>query len=504
MADGKVDGETGPKKGTDYRLIAGIIIILAAAAAAYVFLGQPPAQPPEQQYNGTAAVESPEAQLLFASFDAAAAAGDYNVSFVQMQDGIATSIREARKGDASWIWLEDVFATREGFFGGRNTTPGSGDVVCLSYRNDTRCAAVENNGTLKVANSLRAWEFGNPDNNMAQKEGIRALMLGGAIRIEGPMSDATIGPFDTERISYLFDMENLTVSELVALGVSPNDPSILIKSRVTYWIDKETGLAVKTSASRTQNGILVGENSMTFSHLELDSGELPAAPEHLVDPAGFVRFYSDSQDEFMSYATCGAQPTQTERDSCYKTAAASNDDWEYCRRIVDRNQYESCTLIVAQQTNNYVLCGQIEALADDCYISVAGQTGDFELCRNLKDRGLSAQCLQAAAEGKRKADEAAAAEQQRLASRNCQADSDCSVSGGGMACVPNGAAAAQPTNESLRYRACFENLPCGCNEGFCGFAKNEAYYQCLSGVEQEEMEEYIDSLPSNSTNSSSS
>jgi len=56
-------------------------------------------------------------------------------------------------------------------------------------------------------------------------------------------------------------------------------------------------------------------------------------------------------------------------------------------------------------------------------------------------------------------------------------------------------------NEASPLNACFKDLPCACNEGYCGFRKNNTFYKCISEVEGLELEKYINSLvnQSNST-----
>lgn len=491
MVEGNKNNTTpaGKKGSFDMKIIGGALVVVAIAIAAFVFFGQggPSPKPPAQ--NATYGLNSTEAQLILASYEKAAGIGDYDVSFTQIQDGLPTNISEIRKGERAWIQLTDVFATREGFLGAGNATNAPTDIVCLSYLDNTRCAKVQNNGTIKVVNSLKAWELGNKETNLAQKDGMAKLIEAGAVKITGPAVDEKVGGFDTKKIQYAFNLQQLTVKELVALGISPDDPSILMSSTVTYWIDTATGFAVRTTAVRMQKGAVVGENKMEYAKLLLSAEKLPDAELDLVDAGTFLKFYANSQDDFLSRETCKAQPTQADVDACYKSMGVQKNDVTLCKRISGKAEAENCIAIVAQNTKNGALCAGLENLADDCYISVAGENGNQSLCNNVKNSSLVEKCQLAAAQGKQKA-EAAADEMVRAASRrNCAVDSDCKVFAG-VACAPKNATNAF-SNASNPYIGCFQGVPCGCSSGFCAFSKNETYYQCVGGVEEQLLKDFI-------------
>ena len=96
--------------------------------------------------------------------------------------------------------------------------------------------------------------------------------------------------------------------------------------------------------------------------------------------------------------------------------------------------------------------------------------------------------------------ENAAAAAKLYASRNCANDTDCMVFGNqNQYCAPKGTTTQFANGTSLFY-ACLKGVPCGCQEGFCGFAKNDTYYNCTNAVEDQQLEEYIKSLiPNNQT-----
>ena len=484
-------GSSAPKKGgLDMRLVAGAAVIIILALAAYAFYGggsKPPATPD----NTTIAygLNSTEAKLLLGSFEKAATMEDYNVSFNQTQDGLTTFISEARKGNRTWILLTDAFSTREGFFSGENGSAAMNDTVCLSYLGKTECANMLNNGTVKVANSLKAWQLGDKETNLAQAEGMRQLIAVGAVKITGPAEDEQVGPFAAKKITYLFNLQQLTVKDLTALGISPGDSAVLGTSKVIYWIDPATGLAVKSSARRMQNGSLVGENSMEYSVMSLQSGELPQAPSDVVGAATFVKFYADSQNDFLSKETCKAQPSLTEVDACYKSMAFENRDPLLCGRISNETSAASCVMLVAQDTANGTLCDNLTIYHDDCLIAVASENGNSTLCQELENQELAGNCTQAVAVGKKKADAEAEAARQLREKQNCAVDSDCAVFAG-VVCAPKNTT-SQFSNASNPYLSCFAGLPCGCSSGFCAYAKNDTYYQCVNNVDDGNLQDFI-------------
>ncbi len=487
--ENKNNTKTAEKKGGfDMKIIGVALAVVVIAIAAFVFFGQgkPVVAPPVQ--NITYGTNSTEAQLLLSSFDNAAAIGDYDVSFIQVQDRMPANISEIRKGDRLWIRLTDVFSTREGFLNAGNTTNTSTDIVCLSYLDDNRCAMAQNNGTMKIVGSLKAWQLGDNETNTVQKDGMMRLIGAGAVKISGPAVDEKVGGFDTRKIHYTFNLQHLTVKELVALGISPNDPTLLVTSNVTYWIDAATGLAVKSTAVRMQNGTVVGENSIEYSKLLLSAEKLPDAELKMEDAGSFVKFYSDSQDDFLSKETCKAQPTMADVDACYKSMSVGKNDAELCKRISNSTESEKCITIVAQNTKNSALCAGLELLPDDCYIAVAGENGNQTLCSLLKNTSLSGDCQLAAAQGNGKMDAAAEAARRMNSLKNCAVDSDCAVFSG-IACAPKNT--TQKFNGADQFTSCYAGLACGCDSGFCAFAKNETYYQCVSSVEDNLLKDLI-------------
>jgi hypothetical protein len=186
---------------------------------------------------------------------------------------------------------------------------------------------------------------------------------------------------------------------------------------------------------------------------------------------------------------------------CLKSLASEKNDWEICKLITNKMDYEACTLIVAQNTNNKVLCEKLDYLGDDCYITVAGQTGNFDLCKNLKNLSLAGNCTQAATEGAKKVAEEQEALHKSLDYRDCGISADCRVFGNANQYCAARNSTGQFGNDSSPVNTCFINLPCSCNDGYCSFNKSDSFYRCVSDVENLELEQYINTLTnkSNST-----
>jgi|GEM_PF-950547 len=495
---GEMNGKNADKKtskpnsGFDMRIAIGIMAIIVVALAAYIFFEQNTKivqTEPVVVWNGTVALNSPEAKLLLGSFDKASELANYDVSFNQTYNGQSVAVQEVRKAKQDWVALEDAFAKKEVFFAEGNGSNATPDAICFTYRTEKHCTQATTNETKAFASELKVWQLGSAEANLAQKEGMMKLIEAGAIRFNGTAKDENVGAVATKKISYNFDLQPLTVKELVGLGLSPDDQAYLVTSKVTYWIDPVTGLVVKNSATRSLKSALVGENSMEYYKLSLEPAGLPPAPQVFEDQSVFLAFYSEAQDDFVSKETCKAQASQQERDLCYKSVAADKNDWALCEKIEDETERASCTIIVAQNTKNSALCGGLAGYSDDCYIAVASENGNYSLCSILKNSGLSESCAKAAEEGQKKADKAAEAERQLRAKMNCAVDTDCAVFAG-TACAPKNTT-QQFSAGTDPLSACYQNLSCGCASGFCSFKKNDAYYKCVSAVEEEFLKEFI-------------
>jgi len=477
-------------------IIFAVVVIVAALAVIGYYAGffggvAPPAQP-----NPTLPLATPEARLLLASFDNGAALTDYSLKYSANDNGVESSYSIIKNGNKSWVSVQGTFGKMYGLFGKDNTT----DLVCLEYGGDVKCALTGNRSDMAdIASGLKILRP-NPLAYLNQKDDTRKLIAAGAIKLDSGMASEKVGGFDTKKITYTLDYSNLTVQQMVSLGVSPNDENLLAVTdqRITFWIDAATGLMVKSHASYNNRGTL-GFYDTEYTEATPNSAPIPEVQNSIVATEAFVDFYTASTSDYSERAACFAKKG-SEQDTCLKSIARERGDWETCKLIKTPSEYESCSIIVAQETKNDVICGKLSLLADDCYIAIAGETGNFELCKSVKNASLSSSCIEAATAGQKKKEAAAELAAKVYAARNCAADKDCKFSGNAnQYCVPKNSTAVF-ANETSPLYACLKGVPCSCIEGYCGFAKNETYYSCLSKLEDDMLRAYINSLiPENST-----
>jgi len=487
------DEKSKPEKADNvvmYALAAVVVIAAALALANYGgFFSQPAAQPVVNS-TATLPLATPEARLLLASFDRGAALGDYALNYSANDNGVKSRYSLVKNGTDSWVWVEGVFGKMGGFFGADNAT----DIVCLEYEGVLRCAQAGNGTDMAdIAASLKILR----PNSIAyanQKDDMRRLISAGAIMLQNGMVEEKVGGFDTQKITYTLDYSNLTVQQMVSLGISPSDESLLTVTDqvVTFWIDKETGMMAKSHATYRKLGV-DGYYDTEYSQLSMEAGAMPGRPSTVVAPEAFVAFYSQSVEDYSERAAC-MEYSGTLRDECFKSIAVGKGSWDTCKLIENGAAYEGCTLMVAQVTRNKVLCESLPTLADECYIAVAGETGNFELCQLLKNGEMLASCTEAAAFGKRVIEEQEAEDGRLHAAHNCVEDVDCGTFGNaGQYCAPKNSTGLF-ANETSPLFACLDGVPCGCQQGFCGFAKNDTYYACISKVEEALIEEYMKGL----------
>lgn len=479
------------KKGNDTKVLALVAVVIVLAIAGATYFGQGgKAAPPQNETPKAAPLETPAAKLLLSAFDAGARMRDFGLAYAVNENGATSAYQLRSAGINSWVNISGSFGNLQGYFGGNNAS----DVLCLTYAGESRCALAQNNSdAAKIAASLKI-QLPDAKTFLAQKSQIAKLINVGAIKLDAGAIDERVGDFDAQKIAYSLDYRKLTVDQLASVGISPSDPSLASVSdqKVSYWIDRKTGMIVRSRATFKEN-LIPNTYETEYSELVLGETALPPAPKGVVETASFVAFYKRAESDFTAKQSC-LNLAAGEQAACLKSMAAQRRDWEVCRLISDKKEYEACTLIVAQSTNNYVLCGKLELYADDCHISVAGQTGNFELCRNLKNASLIPQCAKAATEGTRKASLEQEALRKALEYRNCAVESDCGTFGNAnQYCAPKNST-IQAANGSSAVLACFKNLPCGCNEGYCGFRKNDTYYQCINNAEEAELEKYIKDL----------
>lgn len=470
-------------------VLVAAVVVLIIAGVMYFGQGGKESQPPVEQPK-TAPLETPVAKLLLSAFDAGARMQDFELAYAVNENGVESEYQLRSAGGNSYVNISGNFGNLRGYFGGENAS----DVLCLTYAGENRCALVQNNSDAsQIAASLKI-QLPDAKTFLAQKSQVAKLINVGAIKLDAEIVDARVGAFDTRKISYSLDYRKLTVEQLLAVGISPDDPSLasITEQRVSYWIDKKTGMIVKSMATYKEN-LFPNAYGTEYLGLVVGAANVPAAPMGVVETASFVSFYKRAETDFQAKQSC-LNLAAPEQAPCLKNLASQKLDWEVCKLIKDSREYEACTLIVAQGTNNHVLCEKLDLYADDCYISVAGQTGNFELCKNLKNASLLSSCTASATEGNRRVSSEQETLRKMLDYRDCGVDSDCRTFGNAnQYCAPKNST-KQFANGSSGVLACFASLPCGCNDGYCSFKKNETYYQCVNKAEEAELEQYIKEL----------
>ncbi len=391
--------EKKQESGFDIKMagLAAVAVLLVVAGAMYFSQGsgtsvqQAPVQLPQQP-------SAASAKLLLESFDAQAAMQNYHLDFTSIENGAKSRFTIIKNGADSYVRIGEEFGGNEGFFGSDNRT----DVVCLSYGAKTLCAMTGNDSQIQgIANSLRVWRL-NPKASLEQKRQIEQHIEAHAIKFYGEPVSEKFGSFDTRKITYTLDYKNLTVQTLKEIGVPPNDPSLysIEDWKVTQWIDKRTGLVVKSMTTYREN-LLPYSFGMEYTVATPEAGNITAKPGEIVPAESFIRFYQDSKTDFSEKASCLSQPSKGEIHSCLKGLAYSTKNPEICKLITTKEEAERCYMIVAQVTEDEQLCGNLTVYSDDCYIAVAGATGNLDLCKKVKDQNLAPNCIQAAAEGKK-------------------------------------------------------------------------------------------------------
>ncbi|MCX8174669.1 MAG: hypothetical protein N3E51_00485 [Candidatus Micrarchaeota archaeon] len=457
--------------------LAAVVVVLLA----FVYLNPQKAQ----DGKGTAALqaESPAAKLLLSAYDKGAGVGAYAMNYSLKDEQGEVFYFVSSNGTHGYVMeSRPIFGVSEGWFGKNE----SQDILCLRNRGDYYCAVVGVNAEAKkIAASLKAW-LPNREVFAAQKKAFEKHIQAGALAFKGEIVEEKVGGFDARKIVYETRYGDLTVRQLSELGISPD--ATPQEREVTYWIDKATGMIVKAAVVVEVNGVPYGISETTYYSIE-PKARIPPAPEPATTTAGFVQMYKVVARNYLDVTGC-LSLGRNESWQCLKNLAVEKRSWDVCKFIKNTDVYEQCTMIVAHDTYNEVLCGKLTKYADDCYISVVSVKGNFEACRLLKNQSLMEACSAAAARGKKLQDERLEQLRRLEASKNCKTDADCFVpASASHLCVPKNATA--PFGEAGPYAKCFENLPCGCQDGFCGFVKNETYYDCVKEVEDRGLEEFI-------------
>ncbi|VVB99324.1 Uncharacterised protein [uncultured archaeon] len=491
MAEKKKETQTNidPK----LAIAAAVAIILIAAGAWY--FTQPMAGgvvPPQNQTQ----LDNASAALLLGSYDRMAALQDYHLKYTNTEDGEPTTYDIYKNGANSSVSVTGTFGMMEGFFSANNST----DVVCLTYKNVRKCAMAGNDTTMQeIADSLRIYRS-NTKAAASQKSKTEELLGVGAIRFTSSPVPEKVGNFGTEMLAYSLDYRNLTVQQLISIGVQPNDQSIyrITNWVVQNWVDTATGLIVKSSTSYKDN-LVPHSFTQVYSEVKIGAPALPPVPANITPAKSFLQFFTDSQTDYTELLNCGA--AGNESAACFKTLAFSRQDPEVCRLIKEPLAEEQCTLVLAQTMADARLCNGLAILHDDCYIAVVGENGNSSLCAKLQNQSSLSNCLKAVGDGQKKAEQAAMAKQRLAAGMNCNADTGCKQTGSfGQYCMPLNATVPS-TNESSPYSACYAGRPCGCVQGYCEFRQNDTYDKCVDRVDEGFFNNFVEQIKAASNQS---
>lgn len=488
------------------KIIAGIVVVvIVLIAAAYFggFFGQgtPTSPPGTQPANASSELQYASTKLLLSSYDSQAALNVYTIAYSINDNGAKTQYEVASNQTNSYVRVEEPSDTIQGFFGQDNST----NVICLTYVNETECAFVGQNATsVALASRLMGVE---PAQSALQdqKTAATTLIEAGAIKMDPAITNQAVGPFDAKEVQYDLDYSNLTLQTLTALGISPSDIDLTrTNQHVELWIDSATGLIIQSHATYVSNGV-PGFVDTNYT-IAQPTATFPPLPTQGISTEAFVQFYQLAEQDYYAMANCASQSGQAQ-DTCYQTLAVNDNRYQTCKMITNESSYEHCTIIVAQNTGNAALCASLTLYPDDCYIAVASQTGNSSLCNNLINTSLNSTCLAAAAQGKQLQEQAVQAQEQLNASRNCNVSSDCKITGNAnQFCVPVNSNITYSNSTSPEY-SCLKGIPCTCQSGFCGFATNSTYDDCVNAVDQQGYEAYIEGLAqqqqANATNSTS-
>lgn len=498
MVENKKNGEARPGGNTAAIILFAAVAVLLAAGVYYIWQGSQHPTPPENQ--NASQMDTPMAKLLLSAYEKGGKLDVYYLKYMMNDSGAESHYEIGSNGSDQWVVLSGDFGAVEGYFGKNGTK----DLVCLDYDAVKKCGRIRNDTqTAGIAATLKSY-LPNKQIYAEQADFVRKLIGAGAIRFVEGTAQENSGGFDAERVEYSLSYKNMTVSRLLELGISPNSVEVVARSnqKITMWIDRETGLVARSLATYREGGADFVYETI-YSRISLAAPAVPEPNVGVVDAETFARFYQSSMEDYEAKQECFAMGA-AERDLCLKNLAVGRMRPGVCGLIAGNQTREQCVLIIAQSTNTPDLCGSLALYPDDCYIAIAGETGNYELCGNLKNTSLLSDCNDAAAKGARKKEDEAERMRRLEESRNCGTDSDCGLLGNaGQYCLPKNSTLAL-ADEVSPLHSCLAGIPCGCNEGFCGFRKNDSYYACISEVETGLTEEYIQGIiaQANSTNSS--
>lgn len=342
-------------------LVTGVLVVFAL----YTAVAAPKA-------GGASAAEA----LLMKAMAFGSDAGDYAYAYTESSDGYATGYRLTRKGNDSRIEVQNPLSSKRAFFLQNDS------ILCISYPTGAPevCSSVQGESDVEpYMRSLKA-NFITQAMVSTHSEDMRYLIGRGYVKLDPTITPRTVNGRACGGISYVLDMNGLTLEEAARFGISTDSPKTF---GFSMCVDNASGVVYEKSLNYSLQGIQHVNTYSTRSY-EPDGAGAITPPANVSE--GAVRLLSSEREQQNKLATCFTDKRGDEREKCVAAVALDMKRKDLCELAGARR--DRCLVSLVPLTRDAGICGLVtdSSYKDDCYTELAGAFKNSTWCAAIQNQ----------------------------------------------------------------------------------------------------------------------
>ena len=441
--------------------LASIAVVIVVAAGVYYLAGMFGGTEPlwgHEGHDGHEEGHDATEELLLAAIGQPVGAPEYTYKYKETSsEGYGADVTVSGKGGWGYVEKVDKLHGRKLYINDANRT------LCLQFRGVEKCHNM--NGTLFMPLALNLEALVFEDSAIERRaEHVESMMGKGGIMVDEHTEEKVVNGHNCTEVKYTLDYSKLTVSELRDMGLSPDDPMLLISKQYNYTlcIDPHTHQLWEQKMEYSDLGV------PKWTALEVQSQDWEHAepfevPQGLVEEPELYNHYYAMSSASDAYFKCLGM---NESAKCVYEVAVTYALPSLCPETGDKQ--DACYVNIGLALGDDSLCEMASSgIRDVCYYEFAYKFEDPAYCDSIANATMKEECVATV-----------------YGETECTSDTDCATAGcSGQLCVPSvDAEGTVTTCEYLPEYDCLRLTSCGCYDGKCQWRQTEEYLACMAGM----------------------
>ena len=356
-----------------------LVVVLLVALAVYLTVqGMPGTNSDNDSQAQLSEVES----LLIKGISFGQSVDNYVYSYTRVSDGYFSTYALIKNGNKSKIEVSTPLSYKEVYFLENDT------IMCVDYRSGSVCASVHGNAELKnYLDSLKA-EFFNDVRINRNLEDMNYLISNNYVILGPVIEQSMVNGHACNRIRYVLDYNNITVSEAARFGVGTSTPKLFMRS---MCIDESNEYRYEETLNYSYEGRVHEYSSQLVEFKSAAEEILP--PSELEDASVLISKFHAERTQQAKLAECYTTKEGDALNICISNIALDLHDTDLCEYANGRR--DRCLVAIVPLTKNELICPMINDLSykDDCYIELAGAYKNSTYCDNIQNSSKVEFCM---------------------------------------------------------------------------------------------------------------